>query len=249
MHGSAGTHATSLTFKLGENMSFSRVITIITVLLFAGYLNIALGQARGRRHVTQKPTMSQTDHPGETNQKEDKYWTAQREIETAIQELEAYLNEFPDGDRAATARQQLQVLRGLSLTASRPEWVKMDSLPLSYVPRWRVSSIDPQPDKARLTVEIDCRREDGGDCYFDPFDRSPLVLIDDAGRFYPMLEAGPLPSDIRFKDDRQATLSGGRTISVTVDFAPLSGRAVSGQIYYRDNNRATPARFSLSRQK
>jgi hypothetical protein len=96
-----------------------------------------------------------------------------------------------------------------------------------------------------VTVEIDCGRADGGDCYFDPFDRSPLVLIDDAGRFYPMLEAGPLPPDVRLREGSQAALSGGRTISVGVTFAPLSGVVASGQIYYRDRNRAQPARFSL----
>jgi hypothetical protein len=125
----------------------------------------------------------------------------------------------------------------------------MDSLPLSHVPQWRVSAVDPQRDRTRVTVEIDCRREDGGNCYFDTFGRRPLVLVDNAGRFYPMLAPGDLPGDVRLRDDGQATLSGGRTISQTVDFAPLAGGAVSGQIYYRDNNRAAPARFSLTRQR
>lgn len=98
-------------------------------------------------------------------------------------------------------------------------------------------------------MEIDCRREDGTDCYFDPFDRNPLVLIDNAGRFYPQLEAGALPPNIQFKDDGKAILSGGRIIILIMDFAPLSTGAVSGQIYYRDKNEAQPARFSLSRQK
>jgi hypothetical protein len=98
-------------------------------------------------------------------------------------------------------------------------------------------------------VEINCRREDGSDCYFDPFDRHPLVLIDNAGRFYPQLEVDALPSDVKFRDDGKAALSGGRIITVVIDFAPLSAGATSGQVYYRDKNEAQPARFSLSRQK
>ena len=176
------------------------------------------------------------------------YWAAQRNIEAAIQQLEAYLREFPDGDRAATARRQLLALRGLSLTASRPEWVRMDSPPLRHVPQWRVVSVELQLDRTRVTVEIDCPREDGGYCYFDPFDRRTLVLIDSAGQLYPMLEAEPLPPDVNLGADGLAALSGGRTISVTADFAPLSSRGTSGQIYYRDRNRATPARFTLHRR-
>jgi hypothetical protein len=163
--------------------------------------------------------------------------------------LEAYLKESPNGERAATARQQLEVLRGLSVTASRPEWVKMNTFFLSNAPDWRVASVDPQTARTRVRVEINCRREDGTDCYFDPFDRHPLVLIDNAGRFYPQLEAGSLPTDIKFRDEGKAVLSGGRIITLVVDFAPLSTGAVSGQVYYRDKNEAQPARFSLSRQK
>jgi hypothetical protein len=101
----------------------------------------------------------------------------------------------------------------------------------------------------RLTVEVACKRGDGGDCYFDAFDRSPLVLVDNAGRYYPMLEAGDLPPDVRFEDGRRAAISGGRIIAVRVDFAPLAAGATSGQTYYRDNNRAQPARFSLTRRR
>jgi hypothetical protein len=192
-----------------------------------------------------QPRPAQQPNPAQGAAGPDKYWEAQRSIEAAFQQLEEYLRAEPDGARSATARRQLQVLRGLSLTASRPEWTRMDALPLSHVPRWRVAAVDPQRDGTRVTVEIDCGRVDGGDCYFEPFDRAPLVLIDEAGRFYPMLEAGPLPPDVRLREGSQVALSGGRTISVGVTFAPLSGGVASGQIYYRDRNRAQPARFSL----
>jgi hypothetical protein len=210
---------------------------------------VGLCQAQGRsstRRTTSKPSSTQSATP-QTDL--DRWWAAQRSIEAAIQQLEAYLKESPNGERAVTARQQLEVLRGLSITASRPEWVKLNTFFLSNAPDWRVASVDPQANRTRVTVEINCRREDGTDCYFDPFDRHPLVIIDNAGRFYPQLEASALSSDVKFRDDGKAVLSGGRIITLMVDFAPLSAGAVSGQVYYRENNEAQPARFSLSRQK
>lgn len=165
-----------------------------------------------------------------------------------IQQLEAYLRESPASAHAETARRQLEALRGLTLAASRPEWVGMRrGIQPRDVPLWRVAVVELQPDRTRLTVEVTCRREDGGYCYFQPFDRFPLVLVDDAGRYYPMLEAGELPADVKY-DEREgrAWLSGGRVITFPVDFAPLPAGAVSGQVYYRDENQAQPARFSLT---
>lgn len=217
----------------------------VALLLLIACSGTAQAQRRRPSHSPTQPLPAQQPNPARGVAGPDGYWEAQRSIEAAIQQLEAYLRAEPDGERAATARRQLQALRGLSLTASRPEWARMDSLPLSHVPWWRVSDVDPRSDGTRVNVEIDCRREDGGDCYFDPFDASPLVLIDEAGRFYPMLKAGPLPPDVKLKEGGQAALSGGRTISVAVTFAPLSGAVTSGQVYYRDRNRAQPARFAL----
>ena len=103
-----------------------------------------------------------------------------------------------------------------------------------------------------MTVEIRCPRADGGECYFDSFDRAPLVLVDNLGHFYPMLGAGPLPRDVRITGREraevlpgQAVLSGGRAITITVEFAPLANGVVSVQAYYRDENRAEPAKFNL----
>jgi hypothetical protein len=154
----------------------------------------------------------------------------------------------PNGSRAATARQQIAVLRSLSISASRPEWTKMDSLPLREVPEWRVASVEPLNGRTRLMVEIRCERVDGGDCYFRPFDRFPLLLIDNAGQYYPMIEMAPLPSNVKSRPDGQMTISSGRILNVAADFAPIGLSAVSGQIYYRDNNQANPATFSLLTQ-
>lgn len=179
--------------------------------------------------------------------KSDGYWEAQRSIEAAIQQLEAYLRAAPDGERAATARQQLDTLRGMAASAALPEWARMRDLPLSEVPEWRVASVEALPDVTRVTIEIACRRQDGKDCFFRPFDRSPLVLIDDSGGHNPMLEAGGLPPGVR-REEREglAAISGGRTISVTVSFTPLARGATGGQVYYRDRNEAEPARFRLA---
>jgi hypothetical protein len=163
-----------------------------------------------------------------------------------------YLRNYPEGERAATARQQLETLRALSLAATLPEWASMEPRAGARSSQWRISSVERQPDKAMVSIEIRCPRSDGGECYFDPFDRAPLVLVDNAGRFYPMLDAGSLPRDVRVTGREraevlpgQAVLSGGRSITLTVGFAPLAGGAISVQTYYRDENRAEPAKFSL----
>lgn len=234
-------------------MNLGRALTVAALLISTGLTQTAPGQRRSGRAPARpsQPAASQPSARGTAAQPDaDKYWAAQRSIEAAIQQLEAYLRESPDGERAATARQQLVVLRSLAATASRPEWASMNRRsPLREVPEWRVASLDPRPEKTRVGVEIICKREDGGDCYFDPFDRHPLVLVDNAGRYYSMLESSDLPPDVQFRDDGRAVLSGGRMITVTVDFAPLAAGTVSGQIYYRDENQANPARFSLTRQR
>jgi len=229
-------------------MRYSRVIMVVTLLLLIGCVNTASGQTPGRRQTA--PRLSATPkaaRAGEPSQKEDRYWAAQRSVEAAIQQLEAYLRESPDGARAETARRQLEALRGVALAASRPEWAGMRrGLQPRDMPQWRVAAVAPQQDRTRLTVEVACRREDGGYCHFQPFDRFPLVLVDGAGRYYPMLQAGELPSDVRYDErEKRVSISGGRVVAVTVDFAPLAVGATTGQVYYRDGNEAQPAKFTI----
>lgn len=225
-----------------------RIFITAVVLLMPICAFSAHGQGVGRRSESNRQ-VSQKQPPAKYKQQResDRFWAAQRSIEAAIQQLEEYLKDYPDGERAATARRQVEALRGLSVTAATPEWVRMGPSYLREMPEWRVSSVDSQQNKVRVTVEVACRRSDGGDCYFDAFDRAPLVLVDNAGQYYPMLEAARLPADVKVKNGGQVVLSSGRAIVVMAEFAPLSVSAVSGQIYYRDNNRAQPARFSLTR--
>lgn len=183
--------------------------------------------------------------PQKTAGPDEGWWAAQRNIEAAINQLEKYLRESPNGNHAPAARQQLAALRSLSITKSQPEWVPMRALALPDVPLWRVTSIEQLPDRARATIEIKCGRNDGGDCNFRSLSGSPLVLLDGAGEIYPMLEAVALPRDIRFARDGQVLLVAGRTLILTVDFAPLGSSATHGQIQFRDANEAQPAKFSL----
>lgn len=223
----------------------TRALTAALFLLITCAGMTPAQRRRPTRGAAQPRPASQSD-TARAKTDSDSYWEAQRSIEAAIQQLEAYLRAAPDGERAATARLQLDTLRNIAASAALPEWVRMRNLPLSEVPEWRVSSVEPLPDVTRVTIEIACRREDGHDCYFRPFDRSPLVLIDNSGGHDPMLDAGSLPSDVR-REEREglAAISGGRTISVTVVFAPLARGAAGGQVYYRDRNEAVPARFKL----
>lgn len=219
------------------------ILLVTIVLLFSEALWPINGQGRSQR--APKPAIPPVPAP-----KEDKWWAAQRSIEAAIQQLEIYLREHPNGTRAATARQQIDVLRDLTITASRPEWATMDHmLHMLDTPDWRVSSISRLADRTRVTIEIWCKRRDGEDCRFVAFSNHPLVLVDNAGKFYPMLEATPLASDTRFTDTGKVLLSGGRVLSLSVDFAPLAPQAASGQLQYRDSNTADPARFSVLRKK
>lgn len=224
-------------------------LAAILLLLAAPCVPQAQGQARRpRRAPARKPGQTLSPPGAQTPRADDQYWAAQRSIEAAIQQLEAYLRELPEGERAPTVRQQLAVLRSLTASASRPEWVPMGRLALRDVPEWRVSSVDPRADRTHISIEVTCRRADGGVCYFRPFDRFPLVLADSSGRYHPMLESSELPPDVRYDHrERRAAVPGGRSFTVMVDFAPLAAGAVSGQVYYRDENEAQPARFSLAR--
>src|ERR1044072_9001823 len=199
-----------------------RAVTIALLLLIM-CAGTTLAQRRSPSRAPAQPRPASQSDAARANTQSDKYWAAQRSIEAAIQQLEAYLLESPDGERAATARRQLEALRSMAASASPPEWVMMRDLPLSEVPEWRVSSVEPLPDVTRVTIEIACRRQDGKDCYFRPFDRSPLVLIDDSGGHNPMLDAGELPSDVRHEErEGLAAISGGRSISVVGGLSPLA---------------------------
>lgn len=196
----------------------------------------------------QAPVKPRTTPQRQSTASDDSWWAAQRNLEGAIVQLEKYLRDSPNGPHAPTARQQIAALRSLTITQSQREWVTMRTLPLPDVPLWRAEHVERLADRVRIRINIRCGRDDGGDCQLRSFARSPLVLVDNEGTFYPMLEVEPLPGDLRFARDGQALLSAGRVLSLTVDFAPLRSSATGGQIQFRDANEALPAKFSLIRK-
>jgi hypothetical protein len=227
----------------------SRIPVVGLILLAAAFLITVQGQGVRRRAATVQPSNSAQR---KTPDPQDKWWAAQRSIESAIQQLEEYLRRYPSGERAESARQQLQTLRSLTATASKPEWARLHLGP-AVTSDWRVASIDPQPDKTRVTLEIRCAQDFNGECGFPAFDsKSPLVLLDNSGRYYPMLQAGDVPEGVRRVDDYPAIqyrFQPGRTITVEVDFARLAKGVLSGQVQYGERNLAAPAKFSLARHR
>jgi hypothetical protein len=219
--------------------------TKLTGALCLLLISLSAGVAQSGGSGGQAPVNPKTAAQQKRAGPDDAWWAAQRNIEAAINQLERYLREAPNGSHAPAARQQLAALRSLTITRSQPEWVLMRALALPDVPLWRVAGVEELTDRTRTKIEIKCGRNDGGDCVFRPFDRFPLALVDNRGELYPMIEAHPVPGDIRFAREGQALLAAGRTLSVTVDFAPLQSTATGGQIQFRDANEAQPAKFSL----
>ncbi len=218
----------------------SKITAAGTAVLIMAFLMTAQGQGVSRRPGTVPQSNSTQKKAAEP---QEKWWQAQRSIEAAIQQLEAYLRAHPDGKQAESARQQLQVLQSLTAAAAKPEWARL-FLGAAVMSDWRVASVDPQPDKTRVTLEIRCAQDFNGECGFPAFDgRNPLVLLDTAGRYYPMLEAGDVSESVRRTDDSQGAqcrFQPGRTITVEVIFAPLARGAVSGQVQYRERNSSHP---------
>jgi hypothetical protein len=184
-----------------------------------------------------------------TGSEGDKWWAAQRNIESAIAQLEAYLQSSPRGEHAQLARQQLLVLKNLSVTPGKPHWVAL----LGGIV-WRIASVEAQPNRTRVLIEVKNTDEMSEDAFVS-FNTAPLVMIDNNGEYYPMISSSPPPVGVKVVDrwrlhfvSRGAlfwVLQGNRVITVPVEFAPLSGSAASVKILYRDGNRAEPAGFSL----
>lgn len=136
-------------------MPHKRWVLLLAILLIGS--GNALTQRRASRRPGQPPTTR-----GAGVATTDQYWAAQRSVEAAIQQLDAYLKAHPDGEHASTARQQLEALRALSLAASLPEWASMEPRAYDRASQWRITSVGRQPDKTIITIEIRCPRTDGG---------------------------------------------------------------------------------------
>lgn len=115
---------------------------------------------------------------------------------------------------------------------------------LIYGMQWHVKAIQQEEKFTRFYIEI--RNVDEKDeRSFYSFNTWPLVVIDEGGSSYKMLAGSEPPEDVREVGDGWH-LQAGRTITVAVDFAPLTKGKASGHIVYRDGNRADPAKFSFA---
>ncbi|HYJ87578.1 MAG TPA: hypothetical protein VEW46_16065, partial [Pyrinomonadaceae bacterium] len=170
-----------------------KIIEFTVALLATIVFSSAAGAQRASVN-NQAPVKPKTTPQSQSTASDDSWWAAQRSLEGAIVQLEKYLRDSPNGPHAPTARQQLTALRALAMTQSQPEWVMVRTLPLPDVPLWRVEHVERLADRVRLRINIKCGRDDGGDCQLRSFARSSLVLVDNEGTFYPMLEVEPLPS-------------------------------------------------------
>ena len=224
--------------------------TLTTLAAFALILTITLAN----------PLPAQTTKPKPAAAKEEsKYQIAQRNLTTAIANLEAYLQENPNGKDAPVARIQLKGLKNLMTSMMKiqavmffqPGYDNQNSPGYNEI-EWYVETVDRQEDKTRITLVI-TNRNDKEERTFWGFDKSPLILVDNKGNFYSMQSAPDCPESvkkIRINDNRdQWVLEGGRTIRITVDFAPFAPESISGKVMWKDANNAEPAAFSLLNTK
>lgn len=186
----------------------------------------------------------------------DSYWAAQRNIETAITQLEAFIKSASSDDkRVQSATDQIQMLKEIRIVPGKNPWsVLMNEFPYPYIPpiEWRIAAIDSQAERTGLNIEIRNTLTDGRQC-FQTFDQNPLILIDNKGQSVPMIKVGKLPDGVKLGRTNTETrwcLEGNQAIFLNVDFAPLARGTTSGQINYSEYTKSVkPAVFSLFKQK
>lgn len=110
--------------------------------------------------------------------------------------------------------------------------------------QWRIKAIQRYERLTRFYLEIR-NTDEQSDRSFYAFNKFPLVVIDDNGNYYKMLGNGDLPEGVSEIGEGWHVQSM-RTITLTIDFAPLTSGKVSGHIIYRDGNKAEPAKFSFT---
>jgi hypothetical protein len=189
---------------------------------------------------------------------ESKYQIAQRNITSAITNLEQFVHDSPTAKEVPVALVQLNSLRGIRATATAVIPVRLNG-GIAYATadnsgvEWSVLNVSKQPDKTVVTLSLHNILDNGTSAFF-AFDRNPLALIDNQGQYYSMLAvASALPAGVgKARQGGNAdnshylwTLQGGQTIQLTVEFEALSAAATGGKVLYKDDNRSEPAVFSL----
>lgn len=184
----------------------------------------------------------------------DSYWAVQRNIETSIKQLEAFIkNTSADDKRVQTATAQLQMLKEIRIVPTKNAWsILMNSY--QHIPSiaWRVASVNAGAERTTVKIEINNTNEKDAQC-FHAFDETPLILIDNKGESLPMLDVGELPAGIKTARNSGKKLwcvQGTQTVFVNVDFAPMARGARGGQINYSEytTSLVAPAKFSLFQQ-
>ena len=184
----------------------------------------------------------------------DNYWSAQRNIETSITQLESFIkNASSDDKRVQAATAQLQMLKEIRIVPAKNPW----SILMNYyqhIPsiEWRVASVQAGSERTTVKIEINNTNQNDAQC-FHAFDETPLILIDNKGESVPMLEVGELPAGIKLARNngkKRWCIQGSQTVFVNVDFAPLARGTTSGQINYGEytTSLVAPAKFSLFQQ-
>ena len=241
-----------------------KLFSLTTLAASALVLSVAFAIPTAAQTSTKKPAVqlaAQTAKPKPAAPKEEsKYQIAQRNLTTAIANLEMYLQENPNGKDAPVARIQLKGLKNLLSSDMKVKPVAFDQHDASSKYHqsdleWYVETVDRQEDKTRVTLVITNTKE-AEERSFYGFDESPLILVDNKGDFYAMKESPEVPDNVnkaRYFNNKSYSiewvLQGGRALRLTVDFDPLSPNATGGKILFKDGNRAVPATFSLLNKK
>jgi hypothetical protein len=180
---------------------------------------------------------------------ETKFQVAQRDIFTAINLLEAYIRENPNGKDVAPAKVQLRSLKGLSPSSAAVSPVTLCS-PEGFL-EWYVASVDAQQERTVVTFKV-TNTNDKRETNMYAFDTQPLAMFDNKGAFYPMQEAPAVPAGVRVQRRGSSRtvwwLQPQRVLALQVVFAPLAPDATGGRILFLQdtaNGNTTPAEFSL----
>lgn len=220
-------------------------VSLVSLLLILSCLTNGYTQTAARRRAVTNKTTS-------PSKPADNYWSGQRSIESALAALESFVNNSSSDDaRSQTAVEQIQMLKEIRLVQNQNPWAMMVK---NYLNRseiqWRVSSVEVNSDYTKAHLEIRNANTESERC-FKPL--RDVSLIDNRGRFVPMLRVDGAPRNVRVEniDNRIGwCLAANQLVTTTLDFAPLAPGTTSGQISYREDTGTgtKPARFSLFQQ-
>jgi hypothetical protein len=190
-------------------------------------------------------------------QQEEGFQKAQRNIEEAIANLDAYIRQSADGKYATLAAGQLAALTNLKLSSTPPEPVYLANF--NQKVQWYIQKIERTKDSTLVTFKIINLSPDQ-DCQFRAFNASPLVIVGDDREIYMMTKRPiKLPNAVRTTthnivggatNDQFWVFQGGRTLTIEVEFERLPDSVLSGRVQYLSPVAGVvPAKFSLANEQ